>query len=96
MSSARTVRVMDTEESGMKDDPVATCRACDVPVEMKSLLSHEASCRRARVMAMQRLYEFAFGVCEPDVESMTEEEVKEVMKISLDALSVMEADIKQS
>ena len=28
--------------------------------------------------------------------SMTEEEVKEVMKISLDALSVMEADIKQS
>ena len=28
--------------------------------------------------------------------SMTEEKVKEVMKISLDALSVMEADIKQS
>lgn len=68
----------------MKDDPVATCRVCGVPVEMKSLLSHEASCRRARVMevvradpqlAMQRLYEFAFGVCEPDIEAMTEEEV---------------------
>ena len=28
--------------------------------------------------------------------SMTEEEVKDIMKISLDALSVMEADIKQS
>lgn len=48
MSSARIVRVMDTEESGMKDDPVATCRACDVPVEMKSLLSHEASCKARR------------------------------------------------
>ena len=33
----------------MKDDPVATCRACDVPVEMKSLLSHEASCKARRM-----------------------------------------------
>ena len=54
-------------------------------VWMMLLLSYQKSLEEN-----QRLKELAKYL------SMTEEEVKEVMKISLDALSVMEADIKQS